>query len=105
MSIFTKEHTVLKPKEQRLIKIEAPFIAEILGLAMIRVLDKTTQSTMTLKLKFVQNSATLDITNSGLDTIIFYPEEVLGILDLRSQGYYKKRQGILNQNLSKYYRF
>ena len=47
----------------------------------------------------------LDITNSGLDTIIFDPEEVLGILDLRSLGYYKIKQGILQQNLSKYYRF
>ena len=52
-----------------------------------------------------RNSATLDITNNGLDTIIFDPEEVLGILDLRSLGYYKIKQGILQQNLSKYYRF
>ena len=47
----------------------------------------------------------LDITNNGLDTIIFGPEEVLGILDLRSLGYNKIKQGILQQNLSKYYRF
>ena len=31
----------------------------------------------------------LYITNNGLDTTIFKPEEVLGILDLRSLGYYK----------------
>ena len=30
---------------------------------------------------------------------------MLGILDLRSLGYYKMKQGILQQNLSKYYRF
>ena len=58
-----------------------------------------------LKLKFVQNLAMLDITNSGLDTIIFDLKEVLGMLDLRSLGYYKIKQGILQQNLSKYYRF
>ena len=39
----------------------------------------------------------LDITNNGLDTIIFDPKEVLGILDLRSLGYYKIKQGILQQ--------
>ena len=50
---------------------------------------------MILKLKFIWNSATLDITNSGLDTIIFDPKEVLGILDLRFLGYYKIKQGIL----------
>ena len=30
---------------------------------------------------------------------------MLGILDLRSLGYYKIKQGILQQNLGKYYRF
>ena len=40
----------------------------------------------------------LDITNNGLDTIIFGPEEVLGIIDLRSLHYYKIKQGILQQN-------
>ena len=44
-------------------------------------------------------------TNRDLDTIIFDPKEVLGILDLRSLGYYKIKQGIFQQNLSKYYRF
>ena len=53
----------------------------------------------------MQNSAALDITNNGLDTIIFGPEEVLGILDLRFKGYYNIKQSILQQHLSKYYRF
>ena len=60
---------------------------------------------MLLKLKLMHNAATLDIVNDGPDTIIFKPEEMLGILDLRSLGYYKIKQGILQQNLSKYYRF
>ena len=30
---------------------------------------------------------------------------MLGILDLRSVDYYKTKQGMLQQNLSKYYRF
>ena len=37
--------------------------------------------------------------------MIFDPKEMLGILDLRSMGYYKIKQGILQQSLSKYYRF
>ena len=53
----------------------------------------------------MQNSAMLDITNNGSDVIILKPEEMLGILDLRSLGYYKMKHGILQQNLSKYYRF
>ena len=53
----------------------------------------------------MHNAATLDIANNGPDTIIFKPEEILGILDLRSLGYYKIKQGILQQILSKYYKF
>ena len=58
-----------------------------------------------LKLEFTQNLATLDTTNSGLDTITFDLKEMLGILDLKSLGYYRIKQGILQHNLSKYYRF
>ena len=58
-----------------------------------------------IKLKFTQNLAILDVMNSGLETLIFDPKEMLGILDLRSVGYYKIKQGILQQNMSKYYRF
>ena len=31
--------------------------------------------------------------------------EMIGIVDIRSLGYYKIKQGILQQNLSRYYRF
>ena len=30
---------------------------------------------------------------------------MIGIIDIRSLGYYKIKQGILQQNLSRYYRF
>ena len=40
-----------------------------------------------------------------MDTIIFDPKEELGVIDLRSLVYYKIKQGILQQNLSKYYKF
>ena len=37
--------------------------------------------------------------------MIFNLKEMVGILDLRSMGYYKIKQGRLQQNLNKYYRF
>ena len=95
----------MKPKEQKLIKIEAPFIDEISGLAIVKMFDRRAQNTMMLKLKFVWNPATLDVTNSSLETVIFDPKQMLGILDLRLIGFYKIKQGTLQQNLSKYYRF
>ena len=64
------------------------------------MLDEGTHSTLLLKLKFTQNRAILDITNRGTDTILLKPQEMIGIIDLRSLGYYKIKQGILQQNLS-----
>ena len=49
--------------------------------------------------------ATSDVNNNSLDTVIFDPKEMVGILDLRLIGYYQIKQGVLQQNLSKYYRF
>ena len=80
-------------------------MVDISGLAIIRVLDKNAHNTMMLKLKFTQNLAILDMTNSGFERVIFDLKEMLGILDLRSVGYYKIKQGILQQNMSKYYKF
>ena len=88
---------MLKPKEQKLIKVKAPFIDKISGPAIIKILDGSTYSTMPLKLKFMHSAAMLHIVNNGPDTIIFKSEEMLGILDLRSLGYKKIKQGILQQ--------
>ena len=37
--------------------------------------------------------------------MILRPKEMIGIIDMRSPGYYKIKQGILQQHLSRYYRF
>ena len=47
----------------------------------------------------------LDITNSSSEIPILSPKEVIGILDLRSLGYYKIQQGVLQQNLSMFYKY
>ena len=85
--------------------MKAPFIDEILGLPIIKILDGCTYITMLIKLKFTCNAAILDIVNNGTETIICKPEDMMVIVDLRLLGYYKIKQGILQQNLSKYYRF
>ena len=96
---------VVKPKGKEFIKIEAPFVDEISGLAIVKMLDSKEQCTVVLKLKFVRNCASLDVKNNTQETVIFDPNQVLGILDLRSLGYYKIKQGVLQQNLSRCYHF
>ena len=58
-----------------------------------------------MKVKFTQNTAMLDMTNSSSKILILNPKDTLGILDLRSLGYYKIKQGVLQQNLSRFYEF
>ena len=103
--IYPEKEVILKLNEQKLVKVEAPFIDEISGMAIIKILDGGTYSTLLIRLKFTHNRAILDIMNKGKDTRILRPEEMIGIIDLRSLGYYKIKQGILQQNLSRYYRF
>ena len=84
----------MKPSGQKLIKVKAPFIDKISGLAIVKMLDGGTHTTLLMKLKFTQNRVILDITNKGTETMIFKPEEVIGVIDLRSVGYCKIKQGV-----------
>ena len=43
--------------------------------------------------------------NSSSEILILNPKEALGILHLRLLGYYKIKQGVLQQNLGRYYEF
>ena len=78
---FSKEKTVVKPKEKKFIKIEPLFIDEISSHAIVKMLDNEGQCTVVLKLKFVRNCASLDVTNNTQETVIFDPNQMLGILD------------------------
>ena len=103
--IFPREQVIVKPGEKKLIPIEAPFVEEISGMAIIKIIDQGQKTPMILKLKFIRNKAMLDITNNTRETLIFDKKTMIGILDLRSSGYYKIKQGVLQQNLNKYYYF
>ena len=45
------------------------------------------------------------INNSNSETLILNPREALGILDLRLLGYYKIKQGVIQQKLSRFNEF
>ena len=73
--IFPRENIILKLREQKLVKIDAPFSDEISGLAVVKLLDKSTQSGIMLKVKFMQNAAMLDMTNSSSEILILNPDK------------------------------
>ena len=103
--LFPKEKVSVKPKEQRLIVLEEPFVEEISGMAITKMLDAKEQKTLTMKLKFIRNRGMFKVTNSTHEMATFDPKEMLGTVDLRSLGYYKIKQGILQQILSCMYHF
>ena len=102
---FPREKVEVKPKGQKLIVVEALFIEEISGMAITKLLDVTEQITLTIKLKFIRNRAMLKVTNGTQERVTFNPTDMVGIVDIRSLGYYKVKQGMLPQNLSKQYHF
>ena len=78
---------VVKPGEKKLIPIETPFVEKILGMAIVKIIDKGQKTPMMLKLKFIRNKAMLDITNNTREILIFDRKIMIGILDLRSLGF------------------
>ena len=58
-----------------------------------------------LKLKLISKRVTLNVINNTQETVMFDLTEMIGVLDLRSLGYHKIMQGVLQQNLSKHYHF
>ena len=85
--------------------VEAPFIEELSGMAILKLLDMKEQTTNMIKLKFIRNKAVLKITNKTHETVTFGGTEMIGIVDLRSLGFYKIKQEVLEEHLGRHYHF
>ena len=75
--------------------IEAPFVEELSGMAMVKVLDMNEQVTNMINLKFIRNRVTQKITNNNHEIMTFDPTDMIGILYLRSLGYCKIKKDVL----------
>ena len=72
---------------------------------MVKILDMKTQTTNMIKLKYIRNKVVLKITNKTRETITFDRTDMMGVLDLRSLGFYKIKQEVLQEHLSRHYHF
>ena len=95
----------IAPKMQMMVMIEAPFIEELSGMAVIKILDMKEQAMNMIKLKFLRNKSVLKITNKTHKTVTFAQTEMIGVVDLRSLGFYKIKQEVLQEHLGKHYHF
>ena len=95
----------IAPKTQQMVVVEAPFIEELSGMAIVKILDMKEQATSMIKLKFIRNKAVLKITNKTHKTVTFGLTEMIGAADLRSLGFYKIKQEVLQEHLGRHYNF
>ena len=58
-----------------------------------------------IKLKFIRNKAVLKITNKTHEAVTFGRTEMIGVVGLRSLGFYKIKQEVLQEHLGKHYHF
>ena len=95
----------IAPASQKMVMVDAPFVEELSGMAMVKILDMKMQTTNMIKLKFIWNKAVLKITNKMHKTITFDRTDMMGVVDLRSLGFYKIKQEVLQEHLSRHYHF
>ena len=95
----------IAPKMQKMVVIEAPFVEKLSGMAIVKILDMKEQTMSMVKLKFIRNKAVLKITKNTHKTVTFGWTEMIGVVDLRSLGFYKIKQEVLQEQLGKHYHF
>ena len=95
----------IAPKMQKMVVIEAPFVEELSGMDIVKILDMKEQAMSMIKLKFIRNKAVLKITNNTHETMTFRQTKMIGVGDLRSLGFYKIKQEVLQEQLGKHYHF
>ena len=62
----------IAPASQKMVMVDAPFVEELLGMAMVKILDMKEQTTNMIKLKFIWNKVVLKITNKTCETITIW---------------------------------
>ena len=61
----------IAPASQKMVMVDAPFVEELSGMAMVKNLDMKEQSTNMIKFKFIWNKVVLKIKNKTCKTITF----------------------------------
>ena len=73
------------PASQKMVMVEAPFIKELSGMAMVKILDMKVQTTNMIKLKFIlEQSSFEDYKQNMHETVTFDRRDMMGVVDLRS---------------------
>ena len=80
------------------VKAKVPFIEKLSGHAVAKLLYKGSLGTM--KIRLVDNITVMQIINNTPTTMYFSPEQSIGIVDIRSLGYYNIKPEVMRFNLT-----
>ena len=67
---FSQKNKLFWNLENKGLSKKTKFIDAIPGIVIVKMIDKKAQSALMLKLKFVRNTTSLDITNISFETVI-----------------------------------
>ena len=96
--IFPEESFTLKPGCKRYVKIAVPFPEQLSGVAIVKIVQGA--KTITLQLTLQKNLGILDMVNTTNKPMVFCRNNSIGIVDIRSLGFYNIRHSTLQYNLS-----
>ena len=101
--LFCLENVTIKPKQKKYVKLIAPFVKYLSGNAIAKI--NHGNSMLTVRIKLQNNVAVVDIINTSNRVLHFCREKAMGIVDIRSLGYYTIRHCVLEYNLSSDFTF
>ena len=88
----------LKVGAKAYVKAKVPFIEKLSGHAVIKLLHKGSLGTM--KVRLIDNITVMQIINNTPSTMYLAPEQSIGIVDIRSLGYYNIKPKVMHFNLT-----
>ena len=96
--IFPQETFTLKPYSQRYVRIITPFFLDLSGVATIKIIQGS--KTITLQCRLQKNLGLLRMVNTTNKPMTFCRNNSIGIVDIRSLGFYNIRHCTLQYSLS-----
>ena len=98
LPLFSLPTHRIKVGSKAYVKAKVPFIEKLSGHVIAKLLYRG--SLGTLKIRIVDNITVMEIINNTPSTMYFSPEESIGIVDIRSLGYYNIKPQVMHFNLT-----
>ena len=98
LPIFTLSTHRIKVGAKAYMKAKVPFVEKLSRHAIAKLLHKG--SLGTIKIRLVDNLTVIQIINNTPSTMYLSPEESIGIVDLRSLGYYNIKPQVMHFHLT-----